>query len=328
MDSQGSFYGDGQGIAERASPSSRPQSQWLTPLQSVSASHSPYASPTSASPSLSEAPFPGFFHQQSTGQQSLSTPQPSLPRSSSSVSLNLSSLSVSSPTSHPSTAGSVSSPITPLTPSANATPQAHSFTSGQPLSLPSLAPQHQPPSFRFNLPDPSSSSSPFDYPLSRDPASSRSSTSSDKSIPRKRSLQTVTPLSTNIEESVNMSNNGLFEQTLHGPHTGHSHHSQRPSTTIEIPGTGYGDDGDLSSYGNGDPMGSPMDDSPSSPHFPDESKTSLSNIGPTPSGIPINATKPSTGANNFVNKLYMCVASRHFPLFFSSLSQFSFFFLA
>ena len=246
---------------------------------------SPYPSPTAPlpTPSFSDSP---YYHQ---------GPPPSsagsIPRSSSGLSLNMSSLSVASSNagSVPSTAGALS-PVTPLSPT-NVTPQQGGF-----------APQPLHSTFRFAPPDlvhydqqpgvpgpqgpqgaqgaqGAQGPSPYDAAMRRPPGSSRSSSSSEKSVPRKRSLTTSSmPLSVSVEEDVN------FDAELHTP--------------------GSLDEADLFCGVEN----SPVDGSPTSGEHPDEFRIIESHLGPP--GAAFAVLGKTSGSNNFVSKLYQCVSAR------------------
>lgn len=244
-------------------------------LQAAHQQQSPFPSPTNTVPNTS-FPDAAYYHQAPPPSSAGS----SIPRSSSGLSLNMSSLSVASsnPGSLPSTAGALS-PVTPLSP-ANMTPQQGGF-SQQPI---------QPNTFRFAPPeaphfDQQQQQQPYDsVSVRRPPGSSRSSSSSEKSVPRKRSLTTSSmPLSVSVEEDINFD-----------------------STEFHTPGSL--DDSDMY-YGV---ENSPVDGSPSSGEHPDEFRIIESHLGPpssngTQAGSAFSVLGKTANSNNFVAKLYQCV---------------------
>ncbi|KAI0315052.1 HSF-type DNA-binding-domain-containing protein, partial [Amylostereum chailletii] len=218
------------------------------------------------------------------------------------LSLNLSSLSVASPTNlspiNPSplasTATSGMSPITPISPSQGPnTPHtpfgghshhshSHFHPQQQPQSQFSFAPPDQ--GLRHGYEDPN-----HDLSARRIGLSSRSSSASDKSVPRKRSFSSATPLAPSLEE--------------------HMFSTDTPA------GTPY-DEVDMA-YPSADPNGSPIDGSGSDQDDPmrsvDPPSASLSSHSLQASSMGIIG-KP-LGTNNFVTKLYQMIndpKSAHF----------------
>ena len=135
-------------------------------------------------------------HQQQQLYHHYSTPGPtdSRPQTSTSLSLNISGLSVASPTNlspitpstHPST-GSAVSPITPISPAQQALGSGGPATHLHHHHHPAVHPfQFVPPPLDHRYDDQSAVSVQYDY--SRRLTSSRSSSSDEKSIPRKRSF--------------------------------------------------------------------------------------------------------------------------------------------
>ncbi|KZT68659.1 hypothetical protein DAEQUDRAFT_313923 [Daedalea quercina L-15889] len=269
------------------------QSQpWSTPSVShlVPAGHSQssFPSPSSSGPSGDQYPYytqppppPMNVHQNSV-------PDPHPDRAT--LSLNLSSLSVASPTNmspinpspHPSTQPSSHvSPITPISPSAAAGLHAHHAHHHGGL---------QPP---FTFAPPGSDHAAVRYDESYDYTgrrltSSRSSSSSDKSVPRKRSFPTVPALSTNIEEP-------------------YGDHAMDASPYDEV---------DMS-YGGLEAENSPVDGSTSGGEQDDHLKplegTPLSQGTPSMppgahGGLPqVGMLGKPLGTNNFVTKLYQMI---------------------
>jgi hypothetical protein len=239
----------------------------------------------------------------------------------SSLSLNLSSLSVTSPTNlspiNPSpltsTATSGVSPITPLSPSqgpnghhtpfgAHHHPQFHSNHQQQQQqqqqshSQFSFGPPDNQGSIRFD-PDPAHN----DLAARRVGLSSRSSSSSDKSVPRKRSFTAGTSLPTNVEER-------MFEAL--GP----------PPMDIHTPAS-Y-DEVEMGYPSSLDPNGSPIDETTSDEqddHLKPLDGQMASPTSHVPSSLQTNGGmnvigKP-IGTNNFVTKLYQMIndpKSAHF----------------
>ncbi|KAI0047142.1 hypothetical protein FA95DRAFT_1492904 [Auriscalpium vulgare] len=223
-------------------------------------------------------------------------------RSHAGLSLNLSSLSVASPTNlspiNPSpitsSAASGVSPITPISPSQNPnTP--HTPFGAHPHAQ--FHQQHTPNQFSFAPPDQGGMR--FDdqsHELSarRIGLSSRSSSSSDKSVPRKRSFTAGTSLTTNVEESV------------YDP----------ASTPMDINTSAY-DEVDMG-YAAVD-NGSPIDGSTSSEQDdllrPLDTQIPPSSSQAMQTGGAMNIIGKPVGTNNFVTKLYQMIndpKSAHF----------------
>ncbi|KAH9930260.1 HSF-type DNA-binding-domain-containing protein [Fomitopsis serialis] len=205
-----------------------------------------------------------------------------------SLSLNLSSLSVASPTNmspinpspHPSTQPSSHvSPITPISPSGLHAHHAHHHPGLQPpfsFAPPGSGADHA--SVRYE--------EAYDY-SGRRLTSSRSSSSSDKSVPRKRSFPTVPALSTNIEEP-------------------YGDHSMDASPYDEV---------DMN-YGGLDTEGSPVDGSTSGGEQDDHLKpleASSLQQGSASQGAhgsmppQVGMLGKPLGTNNFVTKLYQMI---------------------
>ena len=290
MDSTPSHFSHTMSSAEGPYSQQQPQSQqWsqqspshlLPPPQNQSS----FPSPSSPASSLSEQPYSSYFSpsSQQSGQSAMSDSLSDRPGDKTALSLNLSSLSVTSPTNlspinpspHPSThASSHVSPITPISPSGN-----------------SLAAHHHPhhahhphiqPTFQFAVPDGQGVRYDEHYDsYGKRLTSSRSSSSSEKSVPRKRSYTTLAPLSTSVEESYDMGDN---------------------------PSSAYLDDMEMS-Y-NVDPEASPIDGSNSGGEQDEQMKPMEGQV-PTPSttlhaGAPpsLGVLNKPLGTNNFVTKLY------------------------
>ncbi|RDX51373.1 hypothetical protein OH76DRAFT_1347384 [Lentinus brumalis] len=203
------------------------------------------------------------------------------------LSLNLSSLSVTSPTNlspinpspHPSThASSHVSPITPLSPSGNSlAAHHHSHHAHHP---------HIQPTFQFAVPDGPGVRYDEHYDsYGKRLTSSRSSSSSEKSVPRKRSYTTLAPLTTSVEET----------QYDMG----------------ENPSSAYLDDMEMS-Y-SVDPEASPIDGSNSGGEQDDQMKPMEGQVSTSSNSIHSGAppslgvlNKP-LGTNNFVTKLYQMI---------------------
>lgn len=227
--------------------------------------------------------------------------------SRSSLSLNLSSLSVTSPTNlspiHPSV-----SPITPISPS----------NAG--LTQNSLSPHHHPhhhphvqQPFQFVPPDHGVryDESQYDY-SSRRLTSSRSSSSSEKSVPRKRSFTAAgNPLPPSVEESAATPVSGTYD---------HANNAMDTSPYEEV---------DMN-YPGMDAEGSPVDGSTSGGEQDDQLKPLDAHMGQSLSNAhngssSMNVIGKPLGTNNFVTKLYQWVSVLfcqsktriHFLLFFS-----------
>ncbi|KAI0924334.1 hypothetical protein AcV7_003099 [Taiwanofungus camphoratus] len=283
MDSHPSQYSQGMSTVESPySQQSQPQSQqWSqqTPhLIPPSHNQSSFPSPSSPTASLSQSGMNDGIVDRVVD------------RSSTALSLNLSSLSVASPTNlspinpspHPSTQASTHvSPITPISPStAGLHPQIsahhhHSHHHHHP---------HMQQPFQFAAPDHGVRYDEGHYDYSgRRLTSSRSSSSSEKSVPRKRSFPTVSTLATSVEETA-------YDHSM---------------------GTSPYDEVDMS-YGGLDAEGSPIDGSTSGGEQDDQLKPMEGQI---PTGGGVHAGMPSSmgllgkplGTNNFVTKLYQMI---------------------
>ncbi|KAI0065517.1 hypothetical protein BV25DRAFT_1703812 [Artomyces pyxidatus] len=258
-----------------------------------------YSTPSTPSHSLGEQQYNGYFQQ---GPPPQTIPEAMhMDRAHSGLSLNLSSLSVASPTNlspinpSPMTSSATSgvSPITPISPSQGPnTPHtpfgAHHAQFHQ---------QHTPNQFSFAPPDQGMRFDDQSHDLSarRIGLSSRSSSSSDKSVPRKRSFTAGTSLTTNVEE------------TMYDP----------PSTAMDLSTPASYDEVDMG-YPSVDPNGSPIDGSTSSEQ--DDHLRPLDSQIPSSSSHSLQAGsmgiigKP-VGTNNFVTKLYQMIndpKSTHF----------------
>jgi hypothetical protein len=227
----------------------------------------------------------------------------------SALSLNLSSLSVTSPTNlspiNPSpltsTATSGVSPITPLSPGHHTPFGAHhhtQFHSGH---------QQQPPSqFSFGPPDNQggvrfeSDPTHNDLTARRVCLSSRSSSSSDKSVPRKRSFTAGTSLPANVEER-------MFD-ALGQPMDIHT-----PASYDEV---------EMGYPSSLDPNGSPIDEATSDEqddHLKPLDGQMTSPTSHVPSSLQsngggMNVIGKPIGTNNFVTKLYQRVKRPLRPL--------------
>ncbi|KAI0765634.1 HSF-type DNA-binding-domain-containing protein [Trametes elegans] len=279
----------------------QPQSQQSQQWSQQSPSHllpppqpqSSFPSPSSPASSLSEQPYQSYFHQHSaphSGQSSISDSLADRPGDKTALSLNLSSLTVTSPTNlspinpspHPSThASSHVSPITPISPSGGLLGHHH--------------PQHHPhiqQPFQFAAPDQGVRYDDAHYDSYGGPkrlTSSRSSSSSEKSVPRKRSYTTLAPLTTSVEETA-------YDM------------GDAP------PGSAMYDDVDIG-YGAMDTEGSPIDGSNSGGEQ-DEHLKPMEGQVPTGAGSTLHAGAPPPslgvlnkplGTNNFVTKLYQMI---------------------
>ncbi|GBE89440.1 predicted protein [Sparassis crispa] len=237
-------------------PWSQQSSHLLHPIHTQ---QSAFPSPSSPTTSLSDHHYPPFYsQQQSHSGEGLGDRV--VDRSHTALSLNLSSLTVASPTSlspvgpHSSTHAHVS-PITPISP-AGAIMHTHQQLSAQHAHL-------QP--FQFS-PDHDSA---YDYGAPRRLTSSRSSSSSDRSVPRKRSF--TTPLATSVEEP--------YEHA-----------------SYEDVDMGYALD----------PEGSPVDGSTSGGEQDDQLKP-LSSTSAPGSTMSLTLLGKPLGTNNFVTKLYQMI---------------------
>ncbi|KAN0109679.1 HSF-type DNA-binding domain containing protein [Russula decolorans] len=291
---------------QRQPPPSWPSGTHLLPA------HAPSYSSTPSTPSLGDPPpYGGYF--QPPGQ---AIPENMMERSA--LSLNLSSLSVTSPTNlspiNPSpltsTATSGVSPITPLSPSTlpngHHTPFGahHQFHSGHQQQQQ----QQQPPSqFSFGPPDNQGGvrfeSDPAHNDLSarRVCLSSRSSSSSDKSVPRKRSFTAGTSLPANMEER-------MFDAL------GQSMDIHTPASYDEV---------EMGYPSSLDPNGSPIDEA-TSDEQDDLLKPLDGQVASPTSHVPsslqtnggsMNVIGKPIGTNNFVTKLYQMIndpKSAHF----------------
>lgn len=274
--------------------SQHPSSQWsqqqahlLPPLHTQSS----FPSPSTPSTSLSDHHYPPYYLSQSQ-QQSAS--ENNLVDSRSSLSLNLSTLTVASPTNlspiHPSV-----SPITPISPSNASLHQnslAHHHHTLHPVQTPF---QFVPPEHGVRYDD-----SQYDYSSGRRITSSRSSSSSEKSVPRKRSFTSGTSLPTSVEESAATPVSGTYDQSNNTMDTS-------PYDEVEM------------NYGGLDAENSPIDGSTSGGEQDEHMKPMDSQSG---SGMMSSQTagngggsssgvigKPM-GTNNFVTKLYQYVLAR------------------
>ncbi|KAI0715942.1 HSF-type DNA-binding-domain-containing protein [Fomitopsis betulina] len=195
------------------------------------------------------------------------------------LSLNLSSLSVASPTNmspinpspHPSTQPSSHvSPITPISPGLHAHHAHHHGALQPPFTF--APPAGQDHAVRYE--------EQYDY-AGRRLTSSRSSSSSDKSVPRKRSFPTVPALSTNVEEP-------------------YGDHAMDASPYDEV---------DMG-YGGMEAEGSPVDGSISGGEQDDQLKPLEGPLsqGNTSGGMSqVGMLGKPLGTNNFVTKLYQMI---------------------
>lgn len=267
------------------------QSQWpqqphlLPPLHTQSS----FPSPASPSTSLSEQQqhYSSYYSSsQQSSQSALNESSMVDGRSSTSLSLNLSSLTVTSPTNlspiHPSV-----SPITPISPSNAGLHQnpltAHHHTHHHHAHV------QQPFQFAPSEHGVRYDDSQYDYPSGRRLTSSRSSSSSDKSVPRKRSFTSGTTLPPPAEESAATPVSGSYEHANGAMDTS-------PYDEVEM------------SYGGMDPEGSPIDGSTSGGEQDDQLKPLEGHIGSGMAGAHVGSSmnilgKP-IGTNNFVTKLY------------------------
>ncbi|KAF7794975.1 hypothetical protein EIP86_006118 [Pleurotus ostreatoroseus] len=273
-----------------------PQSQWPQPphLLPPPHNHSSFPSPSSPSSSLSEHHYPPYYQQQQTQNNSSSTSMNDSAmvdsRSSTSLSLNLSSLSVTSPTNlspiHPSV-----SPITPISPS----------NAG--LTQNSLSPHHHPhhhhphvqQPFQFVPPDQNVryDDAQYDYNSSRRLTSSRSSSSSEKSVPRKRSFTAGNPLPPSVEESAATPVSGQYDHAANAMDT-----SPYDEVEMQYPGM--------------DAEGSPVEGSTSGGEQDDQLKPLDAHMGQSlpnahTGSSSMNVIGKPLGTNNFVTKLYQMI---------------------
>ncbi|KAH9945739.1 HSF-type DNA-binding-domain-containing protein [Amylocystis lapponica] len=253
-----------------------------------------FPSPSSPASSLGEHHYPPFYQPQS-GQAGIPDSVVERVVDRSSLSLNLSSLSVTSPTNlspinpspHPSSGAHASthvSPITPISPSnaglhhqLSAAHHHHAAAHNQHL-------QQQP--FQFAAPDQGVRYDDGHYDYSgRRLTSSRSSSSSEKSVPRKRSFTTVTPLATSVEETTYDHSNSAMDTS--------------PYDEVDM------------TYGGMDAEGSPVDGSTSGGEQEDQLRPlegPLSSVNGTHTGMPsLNLLGKPLGTNNFVTKLYQMI---------------------
>ncbi|KAH9169466.1 HSF-type DNA-binding-domain-containing protein [Lactarius sanguifluus] len=277
--------------------------------------HAPSYPSTPSTPSLGDPPpYGGYFQ-----PPNQAIPENLIERST--LSLNLSSLSVTSPTglSSPltSTATSGVSPITPISPSQ--APSSHHNTpfgahhsqqyhSAHQQQQQSQQQQQQTGQFSFTPPDNQGgirfdSDPTHDLTARRVALSSRSSSSSDKSVPRKRSFTAghSTSLPTNVEER-------MFD-ALAQPMDIHT-----PASYDEV---------DMGYPSSLDPNGSPIDETTSDEqddHLKplDGQMTSPTSQHPSSlqtNGGGMNVIGKPIGTNNFVTKLYQMIndpKSAHF----------------
>lgn len=285
------------------------QSQWPQAPHLLPPTHnqSSFPSPSSPSTSLGDQHYPPYYPQ---SQQQSDTGM--VDRSSTALSLNLSSLSVTSPTNlspiHPSPhPGSHMSPLTPISPS-NASSMHHQNA---------LSPHHhhhhhthihpqqqQQQPFQFTPPEQGGGVR-YDDPhyesygsgSTRRLTSSRSSSSSEKSVPRKRSFTTTsgTPLP-----------NAVNEENAPTPVSGNYDHSNTNMDTSPY------DEVDMT-YGGLDAEGSPVDGSTSGGEQDDHTKPMEGQVPSNASATPtvpgqVNVMGKPLGTNNFVTKLYQYVS--------------------
>lgn len=265
-----------------------PQAQWsqqphlLPPLHTQTS----FPSPSTPSSSLGEQHYPAYYAQQSNDSNIVDG------RSSTSLSLNLSSLSVASPTNlspiHPSV-----SPITPISPSNAGLHQnalaahhhgLHHAHVGQPFQF--TPPEQQ--GVRYD-------DAQYDYPGGRRITSSRSSSSSDKSVPRKRSFTSGTALTPAVEESAATPVSGQYEHGSSAPM------DTSPYDEVEM------------SYSGLDAENSPIDGSTSGGEQDEQTKQPPETQGSSGASASQSAGQSTgiigkpIGTNNFVTKLYQCV---------------------
>ncbi|KAI0685848.1 HSF-type DNA-binding-domain-containing protein [Cytidiella melzeri] len=220
-------------------------------------------------------------------------------RPSTSLSLNLSSLTVASPTNlspiHPSV-----SPITPISPS-NAGLHQNALSAHHHHHHPQHHPHHhshvshvsQP--FQFAPPDQHNvryDDSAYDYSNSRRLTSSRSSSSSDKSVPRKRSFTSGTSLPPPPEESAATPVSGTYDHTANNGAMDTS-----PYDEVDM------------NYSGMDAEASPIDGSNSGGEQDDQLKPLVgSGLGSSHAGASsMNVLGKPIGTNNFVTKLYQMI---------------------
>ncbi|GJE93839.1 HSF-type DNA-binding-domain-containing protein [Phanerochaete sordida] len=266
------------------------ESQWsqqphlLPPLHT----NASFPSPSTPSSSISEQHYPPYYAQSS--QSPLNESSMVDQRQSTSLSLNLSGLSVTSPTNlspiHPSV-----SPITPISPS-NAGLHQNALTAHH-----SLHHTHVQPPFQFAPPEQGvryDESQYNDYPGGRRITSSRSSSSSEKSVPRKRSFTSGNALSPPAEESAATPVSGTYDHS-----SGAAPMDTSPYDEVDM------------NYGGLDAENSPIDGSTSGGEQDEQGKASdtQGNAGQSTSqsaGSSAPVPKP-LGTNNFVTKLYQMI---------------------
>ena len=262
------------------------QQQWsqqphlLPPLHTQTS----FPSPSTPSSSLSDQHYPSYYQPSSQNDPTIVDQ-----RSSTSLSLNLSSLTVASPTNlspiHPSV-----SPITPISPS-NAGLHQNALTAHHH----NLHHSHVQQPFQFSPPEQGVRYDDSQYDSSyRRITSSRSSSSSEKSVPRKRSFTSGTALSPAVEESAATPVSASYD------HTDNAGTNSMAYDEVEM------------SYGGLDAENSPIDGSTSGGEQDEQTKpqegqapsaASASQSASTSAGI---LGKP-IGTNNFVTKLYQSV---------------------
>lgn len=287
--SQPSFHIASQGEQQlQYSPNHQqhPQ-QWPSRLLPPGPPQSSYSSPATPSTTLADqSAFPNYYQHPQDGMADRH-----------SLSLNLSSLSVASPTNlspinpspHASTATSGVSPITPISPSNQNIAQQNFAHHTQ------FNPQHQsqfsfaPPDHGIRYDDPQQ----YELNARRVALSSRSSSSSDKSIPRKRSFNGLPTLSTNVEESMYDDPNAVMDLSQH-PSYDEMDISYNPMDSNNSPIDGS------SSNGEQEDQAKPLDAQTSSSS---QSQSSLQ------AGAPNTISTKPLGTNNFVTKLYQYVSS-------------------
>ncbi|THH08909.1 hypothetical protein EW146_g8841, partial [Bondarzewia mesenterica] len=257
----------------------------------------PFSSPSTPSTSLGEQQHYSNYYQHTSSQSSMN--EGMLDRAST-LSLNLSSLSVASPTNlspinpspHTSTATSGVSPVTPISPSPNQTLNHNPFGSHHPQFPIQNQFSFTPPDLGIRYDDQH-----YDLTARRVALSSRSSSSSDKSVPRKRSFTAGTSLSTNVEEGMYDTSTGMDLST--------------PASYDEVE----------MGYPSLDHGGSPIDGGSSSGEQDDQLKpldsqrpsSSSQSHGMQAGGM--NIIGKPLGTNNFVTKLYQMIndpKSAHF----------------
>ncbi|KAA1470262.1 hypothetical protein DENSPDRAFT_679744 [Dentipellis sp. KUC8613] len=320
--------------SQQGQPSQQPQ--WSSAPHLLPPAHAPPAfagNPSNSAPPLGDQQqqqqqqqhYPNYYQQGPAGGQA-GLPDSAMLDRPTTLSLNLSSLSVASPTNlspinqspHTSTATSGVSPITPISPS-NPNIQGpspfgahHHPPSHPPGAYGQHAPPPSQPQFSFAPPDQGQGiryeDPHYDLSARRMGLSSRSSSSSEKSVPRKRSF-TAGPLPTNIEEA------SMFDGTGGG-------NGANGAMQLDGPGDGY-DEVDMT-YSSVDPNGSPIDDSTSGGEQDDQLKPLID--APMASGQQgphsmasqasgMNVIGKPMGTNNFVTKLYQMIndpKSAHF----------------